>query len=50
MNSVFFDSAVSDEERRKLLYSGQLFVYSAPPAAKKLVEFAREMERLKHAA
>jgi len=43
MNSVFFDSAVSDDERRVSLYSGQLFMYSAPPGAKKLVEFAREM-------
>src|ERR1700682_5274231 len=43
MNSVFFNSAVSDDARREFLYSGQLFVYSAPTGAKKLVEFAREM-------
>ncbi len=43
MNSVFFDSAVSDDERRELLYSGQLFVYTASHGARKLVAFAREM-------
>jgi hypothetical protein len=43
MNSVFFDSAVSDDERRELLYSGQLFVYTASPGARKLVALAREM-------
>src|ERR1700681_3373668 len=43
MNSVFYDPEISDDERRNLLYSGQLFVYSAPPGATKLVELAREM-------
>jgi hypothetical protein len=43
MNSVFFDPGISDDQRRNLLYSGQLFVYSAPPGARKLVELAREM-------
>ena len=33
MNSVFFDPALSDDERRDLIYSGQLVVYSALPGA-----------------
>jgi hypothetical protein len=43
MNSVFFDPAINDDERRNLLYGGQLFVYTATEGAKKLVAFAREM-------
>ena len=43
MNSVFFDPAISDDERRNLLYSGQLFVNTPSPGAKKLVALAREM-------
>jgi hypothetical protein len=43
MNSVFFDPALDDDERRNLLYSGQLFVYAPTPGAKKLVAFARQM-------
>ncbi len=43
MNSVFVDSAVSDDERRRLLYDGQLFVYSRRPSVAAFVAFAREM-------
>ena len=43
MNSVFFDPALTDDERRNLLYGGQLFVYTATPGAKKLVVLARAM-------
>src|SRR5437868_605094 len=43
MNSVFFDSTVSDDDRREQLYGGQLFAYSATPGSMKLVEFARGM-------
>jgi phytanoyl-CoA dioxygenase PhyH len=43
MNSVFFDSEVSDDERRGLLYSGQLFVYSQTPGTLSLCNLAREM-------
>jgi hypothetical protein len=43
MNSVFFDPALTDDERRNLLYGGQLFVYTASPGARKLVALAREM-------
>jgi hypothetical protein len=43
MNSVFFDAALTDDERRNLLYSGQLFVYTATTGARKLVALARQM-------
>ena len=41
MNSVFFDSPASDDERRRLLYDGQLFVYSQRPSVAAFREFAR---------
>jgi hypothetical protein len=45
MNSVFFDSPVHDEERRRLLYEGQLFVYSPTPGSSALCEFAQQLSR-----
>ena len=41
MNSVFVDSPVGDDERRRLLYDGQLFVYSKRPAVAAFRDFAR---------
>ncbi len=43
MNSIFFDSPLSDEQRRNALYQGQLFVYSASASAQALVDHAREL-------
>jgi hypothetical protein len=43
LNSVFFDSPVRDEERRRLLYEGQLFLYSPRPSTLELCAFAREL-------
>ena len=43
MNTIYFDSAVDDETRRKQLYQGQLFVYSPSPSSSALCTFAREM-------
>jgi hypothetical protein len=43
MNTVFFDSKVSDEARRQYLYNGQIFVYSPCPSAIAMCKFAREM-------
>jgi hypothetical protein len=43
MNSVFFDARVTDDERRRQLYNGQLYVYSASPATLALTGLAREM-------
>jgi hypothetical protein len=45
MNSVFFDSKMSDDDRRAGLYSGQLFAYSALPSSLALVELARDLIR-----
>jgi phytanoyl-CoA dioxygenase PhyH len=43
MNTLFFDSPVHDNERRGLLYHGQLFVYSPTPASSALCEFAQHL-------
>jgi hypothetical protein len=43
MNSVFFDSGMSDDVRRKHIYEGQLFVYGPRPSALALCAFAREL-------
>src|SRR5262245_2774031 len=43
MNTIYFDSTVDDETRRKQLYQGQLFVYSPSPSSSALCSFAREM-------
>jgi hypothetical protein len=43
MNTVYFNSDVSDEIRRELLYSGQLFAFSPTPSSLALVAFAREL-------
>jgi hypothetical protein len=43
MDTVYLDSPVSDLERRKKLYAGQLFVFSPRPSTVKLCEFARQM-------
>jgi len=43
MNSIFFNSRLSDDERRTKLYEGQVFVYSASPAALRFIELAKEM-------
>jgi hypothetical protein len=43
MNTVYFDAPVQDEERRKLLYKGQLFVYSPTTSSRALIEFAQQL-------
>lgn len=43
MNTVFFDSGVNDDTRRKHLYDGQIHVYSPRPSAVELCNFARQM-------
>jgi hypothetical protein len=45
MNTIYFDSPMSDEVRRQLLYTGQLFVFSPRPSTVAFCEFAREMIR-----
>jgi hypothetical protein len=43
MNTIYFDSVISDEDRRKRLYEGQLFVFSPLSSSIALCEFARQM-------
>jgi len=43
MNTVYFESPVTDAVRRRRLYDGQLFVYKATPSSAALCEFARQM-------
>lgn len=43
MNTVFYDSYLDDETRRKQLYNGQLFVFSPRPSSLALCQFAQEM-------
>jgi hypothetical protein len=43
VNSIFLDSAASDEIRRQRVYEGQLFVYGPRPSSLALCNFAREM-------
>jgi hypothetical protein len=40
MNSVFFDAKMSDQERRRQLYGGQLFVFSPNQSSLALCELA----------
>lgn len=43
MSNIYLDAAVSDDERRQGLYRGDLFVYSATTATRKLCDLARGM-------
>ncbi|MDH3719787.1 MAG: hypothetical protein OES79_16825 [Planctomycetota bacterium] len=43
MTTVFFDSHLSEDDRRERLYAGDLFVYSSAAASRDLCEFARVM-------
>ncbi len=43
MNTIYFNSTVSDEVRRKRLYDGQLFIFSPLPSSVALCQFARKM-------
>jgi hypothetical protein len=45
MNALLFDSPVQDDERRRLLYQGQLFVYSATASSRALCEFAQQLSK-----
>jgi hypothetical protein len=42
-DTVYFDPACDDDERRRRLFEGQLFVYSPRPSSLAFVEFARKM-------
>ena len=43
MSNIFLDSGLSDDERRRHLYDGDLFVYSATVASRALTELGREL-------
>jgi hypothetical protein len=43
MNAIYYDVDVTDDVRRTILYSGQLFVYSPTPSSLALIQHAREM-------
>src|SRR4051812_30240683 len=43
MNTLNFDAALDDGERRRQLYDGQLFVYSPSPSSLMLVDLARQL-------
>src|SRR6266571_6275008 len=43
MNTIYIDSSLSDDQRRKLLYEGQLFVYSPTPSSSALCNLARKL-------
>jgi hypothetical protein len=42
-HSVYVDPRMADAERRRALYDGQLFVYSALPSVRRFAEFAQRM-------
>jgi hypothetical protein len=43
MTTVFSNARVNDDTRRSRLYDGQVHVYSATPASRELIDFAREL-------
>jgi hypothetical protein len=43
MNTIYYDSVVSDDLRRQMLYQGQLFVYSARPSTIEFCDFSRKL-------
>src|SRR5574340_132423 len=43
MHTVYFDSPFSDDERRRQLYNGQLFVYSPRQSTQEFIGFARRL-------
>lgn len=43
MHSIFYDSKMSDADRRKALYDGQLFVYSPTPSSLELCKLAHSL-------
>jgi hypothetical protein len=43
MTNIHYDAVISDDERRRLIYAGDLFVYSASAPARELVAFAKGM-------
>jgi len=42
-NTVYYDKHISDDERRKRLYDGQLFVYSPTKSSLAFIDFSKSM-------
>ena len=42
-NTDYYDSSVSDEQRRQMLFDGQLFGYSPRKSTLAFIAFAREL-------
>ena len=43
MTTVYFDSKMTDAERRAKLFEGDIFVFSPRPSTLALIDFAREL-------
>src|SRR3981189_2273789 len=43
MSSVFFDSELTDDERRRRLYAGEIFILSPTDGSRALINLARKM-------
>ena len=43
MTNVYFDARIDDDERRRRIFAGDIFVYSPTRSSLELVEFARGM-------
>jgi hypothetical protein len=43
MNSIFHDSTMGDDDRRKAIHDGQLFVFSPTPGSRELCELAHSL-------
>jgi hypothetical protein len=43
VHAIHVDSPLDDDSRRERLYDGDLFVYSARPSTRALVDFAADM-------
>jgi hypothetical protein len=43
MTAIYHDSAIKDDERRRLIYQGDLFIYSPIRASLEFCDFARKM-------
>jgi len=43
MSVILANSRIHDDVRRKMIFQGNVFLYSATPASTKLIEFAREL-------
>lgn len=43
MTTVYFDRKIDDDSRRRMIYDGDLFVYSANEHSLALIELARKL-------